>query len=81
MLAFSAISRMTPLMLLEESSKVSRTAVQSLLKLSRRSARMTVDAFWVALDKRKIPLPGSASVVVVEKVYGMPESAFPVAPG
>lgn len=67
-LSLSAMSRTKPLTVLVESSKVSRTAVQSRLRLSSRSARMTVEAFWVALERRRSPLPGSASVVVVEKV-------------
>jgi len=63
-----AVRRMNPLTVLVESSKVSSTVVQVPPRLSRRSARMTVAAFWVAFESRSTPAPGSASVVVVEKV-------------
>jgi hypothetical protein len=59
---------MKPLMVLVESSKVSRTAVQSFPSLPMRSARIVVAVFCVALSRRRIPLPGSESVVVVENV-------------
>jgi hypothetical protein len=53
----------------ELASSVSSTDVQSVAPLSRRSVRIVVAAFCVALLSLKLPLPGSASVVVVLKVY------------
>src|ERR1700674_2077002 len=50
------------------SARVVRIAFQLVLAVSSVSARITVDAFWVVLSSRSSPLPGSASVVVVEKV-------------
>ena len=53
----------------ELASSVSRTAVQSVEPVSSKSVLIVVEAFCVALLSRRNPLPGSASVVVVLKVY------------
>jgi len=60
--------RTWPFTVFVESATVANTADQPVPPLSLLLARMTVDAFCVALPKRKKPLPGSASVVVVENV-------------
>src|ERR1700674_4276926 len=60
--------RMWPLTVLVLSARVVRIAFQLVLAVSSVSARITVEVFWVALLRRSSPLPGSASVVVVEKV-------------
>jgi hypothetical protein len=53
----------------ELASRVSRTDVQSVDPESSRSVLIVVEVFCVALSRRRNPLPGSASVVVVLKVY------------
>jgi hypothetical protein len=59
---------MYPLIVFVESATVARTAAQETELRSVLDALITVDAFSVELLKRKKPDPGSASVVVVEKV-------------
>src|SRR3990167_6880743 len=66
-----ACSRMCPLMVDVESSNVFSTSVHTEASEPERSARIVVVAFCVALSSRKIPAPGSESVVVVLKVYGI----------
>src|ERR1700674_4621236 len=60
--------RMWPFTGLVLSARVVRIAFQLVLAVSSVSARITVEVFWVALLRRSRPLPGSASVVVVENV-------------
>lgn len=57
-----------PLMVAVESSQESMKSVTSVPPLVRRSMKIEVTDAMVALLYRKIPLPGSASVIVVEKV-------------
>jgi hypothetical protein len=59
---------MWPLTVLDESARVARTAAHDVELRSVFEALITVDAFSVALLNRRNPAPGSASVVVVEKV-------------
>jgi hypothetical protein len=59
---------MWPLTVFEASASESSTAVQSVPWESRRSARIVTADACVAFDSRRLPEPGSLSVVVVLNV-------------